>query len=226
MPNPAPDAEWARIADLHPTQITLGLREVANKRLRWRARLRRLNSLGAPSLIAPVVRGRDGRLYLVDRHHLLRAVQLEGLEAVFVRPIADFSKLSTKGFWETLDGRGWCHPYDEGGQRRAFSEIPDAVDRLVDDPYRSLASALRRLGGFEKTPAPFSEFAWADYLRQRVGRDVLASDFEAALGLAAVQAGTPSARGLPGWRARPIRSIAHRLRHAGDACRPLTPCPS
>jgi hypothetical protein len=203
MPNPAPDAEWARIADLHPTQITLGLHEVAHKRLRWRARLRRVSSVGAPRLIAPVVRGGDGRLYLVDRHHLLRAVQLEGVEAVLVRPIADFSEMSTMRFWEALDVNGWCHPYDAAGQRRSFREVPGAIDRLVEDPYRSLASALRRCGGFEKTPKPFSEFAWADYLRQRVGREVLANDFEAALCLPMVQAGTPTARDLPGWRPDP-----------------------
>jgi hypothetical protein len=203
MPNPAPDAEWARIADLHPTQITLGLREVANKRLRWRARFRCAHSLGAPSLIAPVVRGGDGRLYLVDRHHLLRAVQLESVEVVLVRPIADLSKLSTKDFWKALDAKGWCHPYDAMGPRRAFSEIPEAIDKLVDDPYRSLASALRRCGGFNKTSKPFSEFAWADYLRRRVSREVLANDFEAALCLATVQAGSPNARNLPGWRPDP-----------------------
>jgi hypothetical protein len=200
MPSPAPETERSRIADLHPTQITLGLREVANKRLRWRARLRRADSGGAPGLIAPVVRGGDGRLYLVDRHHLLRGIQLEGIEAVPVRMIADFSKLSTKGFWDALDARGWCHPYDAAGQRRPFSEIPEAIDGLVDDPFRSLASAVRRRGGFSKTPKPFSEFAWADYLRPRVSRELLASDFEAALCLAMVAAGSANARDMPGWR--------------------------
>lgn len=203
MLNTAREAEWARIGDLHPTQITLGLREVANKRLRWRARVRRGNYVGAPRLIVPVVRGAEGRLYLVDRHHLLRAAHLEGVEAVLVRPIADFSGRSINRFWETLDARGWCHPYDASGRRRCFSEIPDSIDALVDDPYRSLASALRRRGGFLKTLVPFSEFAWADHLRQRVCWDVVTSDFEAALGLAIAQAGTSIARGLPGWRPAP-----------------------
>jgi hypothetical protein len=197
------DTKRVRIADLHPTQMTLGLREVANKRLRWRARLRRAGSAGAPDVVAPVVRGGNGRLYLVDRHHIVRAVQLEGVEEILVRAIADFSTLSAKAFWETLDARGWCHPYDAMGQRRAFSEAPDAVDGLVDDPYRSLASALRRCGGFIKTPAPFSEFAWADYLRSRVNSEALADDFEAALGLALAQAGSPSACNLPGWKPLP-----------------------
>jgi hypothetical protein len=120
-----------------------------------------------------------------------------------VRPIADFSALSTNRFWDALDVRAWCHPYDAAGRRRPFSEIPDSIDGLVDDPYRSLASALRRRGGFSKTPAPFSEFAWADYLRSCVSREVLASDFEAALCLAQAQAGSPNARELPGWKADP-----------------------
>jgi hypothetical protein len=220
MPSPAPETERARIADLRPTQIRRGLREVANKRLGWRVRLRRINSGGAPRLIAPVVRGADGRLYLVDRHHLLRGGQVAGVEAVLVRPIADFSKLSTKGFWGALDARGWRHPYDAAGQRQPFSEIPDAIDRLLDDPFRRLASAVRRRGGFTKTPKLFSEFAWADYLRPRVSREVLANDFEAALCLAMVAAGSPNARDMPSWRpTQSDPSRAGRVAPASHAAR-------
>jgi hypothetical protein len=199
MSNQASDTERVRIADLHPTQITLGLREVANKRLRWRARLRRVKSVSASKLIAPVVRGGDGRLYLIDHHHFMRAVQLEGVREIPVSPVADFSEMSTNRFWEALDARGWCHPYDSAGRQRSFSEVPHSIDRLVDDPYRSLASALRRRGGFIKTPTPFSEFAWADYLRQCVSRQVITSDFEAALDLSIALAGAPAAQHLPGW---------------------------
>jgi hypothetical protein len=201
MPSPAPDAVPAHIADLHPTQITLGLREVANKRLRWRTRLRRANAMEAPKLTAPVVCGGDGRLYLVDRHHLVRAVQLEGVETVMVRPIADFSSLSTIDFWKALAAKGWCHPYDASGRLRAFSEVPTSIESLGDDPYRSLASALRRRGGFSKSSKPFSEFAWADHLRSRVSREILANDFQASLELAMGLAGSQSACNLPGWKA-------------------------
>lgn len=216
MPSQQPEAEQARIADLHPTQITLGLREVAGKRLRWRCRLRRAGSSGPAKLIVPVVRGPQGRLYLTDRHHLLRAAQLEGIEEVVARPLADFSAMQADCFWETLDTRGWCHPFDAAGRRRPFSEVPGGIAYLADDPYRSLASALRRLGGFAKTPAPFSEFAWADHLRRCVGPDVLEFDFDAALDLAMTAAAAPTARHLPGWRPAP----SDRTRAGADAIAP------
>ena len=201
-----PEPLRAPISDLHPTQITLGLREVAQKCLRWRSRVHKAGQrleAGqrlAPSLVAPVVRGPAGVLYLVDRHHHLRALEEEGVHDVLIRPIADFTTLRVDDFWRALDAKGWCHPYDAEGRRRRFAEIPSAVSALRDDPYRSLASALRRAGGFAKRSTPFSEFAWADFLRRRVPRDTVATDFEGALELALNLAGTPAARNLPGWK--------------------------
>jgi hypothetical protein len=193
----------ALIADLHPTQITVGLREVAEKRLRWRSRIQKAGQQGAPRIITPVVEGPAGVLYLIDRHHLVRALQEEGVHVVGIRPIADFTALGTGVFWRALDMRGWCHPYDAAGRRRAFGEIPALVGALLDDPYRSLASSLRRAGGFAKKSAPFSEFAWADFLRRRVSRDAVATDFEFALEQALILARTAAARELPGWRPSP-----------------------
>jgi hypothetical protein len=82
--------------------------------------------------------------------------------------------------------------------------MPEVIADLLDDPYRSLASALRRAGGFTKKPTPFSEFAWADFLRHRVSTEVLAADFDGALGRALILARTPAARDLPGWSREPV----------------------
>lgn len=70
---------------------------------------------------------------------------------------------------------------------------------MVDDPYRSLAGALRLRGGFAKDVTPFSEFLWADFLRHRVGRKLLKHDFAAALRRALRLAKTDGASYLPGW---------------------------
>jgi hypothetical protein len=43
-----------------------------------------------------------------------------------------------------------------------------SVADLMYDPYRSLAGALRRTGGFAKDTTPYSEFLWADFLRRRI----------------------------------------------------------
>lgn len=192
------EAVPVRIIDLRPTQITLGLREVAQKRLRWRSRLHGRRAARAP--LVPVVLGPSGRLYLVDRHHLVRALAEEGEAEVLTRAIADLRDLTPHDLWPALDARGWCHPHGPDGRRRSYDEIPSTIGDLRDDPYRSLASALRRAGGFAKKTAPFSEFAWADFLRRRIPASTLALDFDAALGQALRLAGTPAARDLPGWR--------------------------
>ena len=189
----------ALIADLHPTQITVGLREVAQKRLRWRSRFHKAGQEGTPRILAPVVQGPGGVLYLVNRHHLMCALKEEGVHDVFIRPLADFTALRPDEFWRTLDVRGWCHPYDAEGRRRSFGEIPASVIALVDDAYRSLASALRRAGGFAKKSVPFSEFAWTDFLRCRVSLDLVDRDFEGALREALILAKTLAARDILGW---------------------------
>ena len=193
----------ARIADLHPTQITVGFREVARKRLWWRYRMRKACEKGAPKIIAPVVLGPAGGLYLIDRHHLACAIRGEGVQNVQVRQIADFSALDPQNLWPALEAKGWCRPYDADGRRRPFGDIPHTIDALLDDPFRSLASALRRAGGFTKRAPPFSEFAWADFLRRRISREAVAMDFDDAVGRAMILARTLAAQHLPGWQAKP-----------------------
>jgi hypothetical protein len=200
MTNRLADTNLARIADLHPTQITVGFREVSHKRDRWRSRIPPVSELDAPGLVAPIVSGPGGVAYLIDRHHLACALRDEGVQSLRVRQIADFGTLSPGDFWPALEARGWCRPYDDEGRRRRFQEIPDTLEGLIDDPFRSLASALRRAGGFAKSAAPFSEFAWADFLRRHITSDAVAADFDGSLERALILVRTPAARGVRAGR--------------------------
>ena len=83
--------------------------------------------------------------------------------------------------------------------RRDFSDIPAAIGELRDDPFRSLAGELRRLGGFSKETVPFSEFLWADFFRRRIKRDTIGRDFQEALERAMKLAKSTEAAYLPGW---------------------------
>ncbi len=201
MTNPPTESVRVRIADLHPTQITVGFREVAQKRLRWRSRIRKAGEKGAANLVAPIVLGPAGALFLIDRHHLACAMKDEGVDEVRVRQIADFSALAPQDVWPAFEARGWCRPYDADGRHQPFGDIPHILDWLLDDPFRSLASALRRAGGFTKKAAPFSEFVWADFLRHQISSDAAAADFDGSLGRALILARTPTAQNLPGWGA-------------------------
>jgi hypothetical protein len=70
---------------------------------------------------------------------------------------------------------------------------------LTDDPFRSLAGELRRVGGYAKDTTPFSEFLWADFLRRRIKPKAVEKDFSATLERALALAKSPEADYLPGW---------------------------
>jgi hypothetical protein len=191
--NPVP------IKELRPTQVTVGLGEVAEKRRQWREEA---GDKGADFLgkhMIPVVLGPKGRRYIIDHHHLCRALHEEGVRDILVNVVADLSVLTKPALWIYLDNRGWCHPYDASGRRCDFDAIPSAVADMKDDPYRSLAGELRRAGGFAKDTTPFSEFIWADMLRRKIKPDLVKSDFPVALTRALRLAKREDMSYLPGW---------------------------
>jgi len=194
------------IAELRPTQMTVGLREVAEKRKEWRERSGKKGATYLGHHMVPVIKGLKGRLYVTDHHHLTRALHDEGVKDVLVNVIADLSALSKESFWVVMDCKGWCHPYDADGVRRDFADIPAAIADLVDDPYRSLAGELRRTGGYAKDITPFSEFIWADFLRRRIKVKAMEKDFNNAISDALKLAKSDEASYLPGW-CGPVVSI-------------------
>jgi len=58
------------IADLHPTQITVGLREVDAKRKQWRAMADQEGGEYLGKHTIPVILGPGSRCYVIDHHHL------------------------------------------------------------------------------------------------------------------------------------------------------------
>ncbi len=194
------------IATLRPTQITVGLREVQAKRHAWRAKADKPGDKGTDKAaeflgthMVPVIRGPKGRTYVIDHHHLCRALMEEGQDTVLVNVMGDLSALATESFWFNMDCRGWTHPFDEQGRRRDYGDVPKTMTELRDDPYRSLAGELRFQGGYAKDTTPFSEFLWADFLRVRVKTQIIEADFDAAVAQALGLAKGAEAGYLPGW---------------------------
>jgi hypothetical protein len=194
-----PSLNPVKIADLHPTQITVGMREVKAKRKRWREEGAKKGAEFLGRHMIPVVLGAKDRHYVIDHHHLARALHDEGVKDVFVMVVANLSRLERDAFWFVLDNRSWMHPFDDEGRRRHYKDIPKSVADLADDPFRSLAGELRRAGGFAKDTTPFSEFLWADFLRRRIKRKAVESDFSRALEKALQLAKSKDANYLPGW---------------------------
>ena len=188
------------ILSLRPTQMTVGMREVKDKRKRWRenkSAKKRAELLGKHMI--PVVLGPDQCNYVVDHHHLARALHDEGVKDILVTVIGNLTMVDREAFWGVMDNKRWAYPYDAKGQRRDFKDIPKSVVALKDDPFRSLAGELRRAGGFAKDTTPFSEFLWADFLRRKISRKSVEDNFSKAMEKALAFAKSKDALYLPGW---------------------------
>jgi hypothetical protein len=193
-----PLLEPVAILDLRPTQMTVGMREVKAKRKHWRDESRKKGEEFLGKHMIPVILGPKHRHYVIDHHHLARALHDEGVTEVAVTVIANLSKLDQESFWYVMENRDWTHPFVDG-RRRPYSDLPKSVDKLVDDPFRSLAGELRRAGGFAKDTTPFSEFLWANFLRQNMKRKAVETNFDHALEKALQLAKSLDANYLPGW---------------------------
>ncbi len=187
------------ITDLRPTQITVGMREVMAKRKRWRETSKKKGGQFLGRHMIPVILGPKERNFVIDHHHLARALHDEGVKDIAVTVIANLSALDFDAFWTVMDNRSWMHPFDAKGVRRHYEDIPKSVIELIDDPFRSLAGELRRAGGFAKDTTPFSEFLWADFLRRRMKRKLVENDFDRAIEKALQLAKGVEANYLPGW---------------------------
>ncbi|MDE3175578.1 MAG: chromosome partitioning protein ParB [Pseudomonadota bacterium] len=187
------------IADLRPTQMTVGLIEVERKRGDWTAKDEAKKTEALASHMIPVVLGPGGQRYITDHHHLARALWDDGQKSVFVTVIGDLRKADAAHFWTLMDYHGWSHPYDSKGRRCDYRDLPKTVQGLENDPYRSLAGALRRAGGFAKDSTPFSEFVWADFFRSRIKVRDIQRDYDGVVAQALALAKSADADYLPGW---------------------------
>ena len=182
---------------LWPTQMTVGMRGVEHKRQAWREASDKDAFLN--NHVIPVVAGPDNRFFAIDHHHTARALLDEGVEQAKAAVVADLSELPERIFWNFLDQRAWCRPYNAQGERCDIEGIPTGLAGLQDDPYRSLVADVQKRGGFAEGETPFSEFLWADFYRVRLESVLLQGQLDAAVEQALVLARSRQARYLPGW---------------------------
>ena len=192
--------ELTPIEQLRPTQLTLGMREVERRAEEIKALPQKRRADYIEQRIVPCVHGPGDRLYIIDRHHMCRALLLIGGADVHVDVIADTRQLDSDEFWTFMDLRGWVHPFDPRGKRCPIASLPKKIADLQDDPYRALAGFLRRDQGFRKEDTPFEEFIWADFLRRRVDSKLLVTDYAKAKTLALELAQSNDASHMPGWK--------------------------
>lgn len=188
-----------KLEALRPTQITVGYHEVELKRAHWKSLDNKARAQTISTHWFPVVLGPGQEHFVVDHHHLGLALIEEGESRGQMMCLRDLSWLDPVIFWRMMEHLQWVHPFGPDGTRHDYDRLPKTFTELVDDPYRSLAGELRRIGGFAKDTTPFSEFLWADYLRLKIPEKRVRKNFDKALSAALAHAHEPDARYLPGW---------------------------
>ncbi len=189
----------AEIVDLHPTQMSVGMIEVREKE----SRLEHAD-LGHYKKTHPIptVIGPKGILYIIDHHHLARAYLDLRVSSGYCQIYANYSNLTDGDFWNQMEQNHWVYPYDQDGKGPfPISSLPVTVSALQNDPYRSLAGAVRDQGAYDKTNTPFSEFKWADFFRTHIQLTSSETSLtEAVIDEAKKLALSPLAKDLPGYK--------------------------
>lgn len=220
------------VKDLSPTQFAVGKAEVAVRTGRMRKKFAK-----DPGLLHDYLRVRPvpvvvpgEKFYLVDHHHLVRALydalhetRGKGI-CIYIKVMGNASTLEEVYFWKSMHEQNWVYLFDRaGGGPQQPQTLPGHIKDLDFDLYRSLAWIVREHHGYIKNNAPFSEFKWANFFRTRIlldndilvgkhtfddfafeadarGRLELTDDGAEIIEEALFLAASDEARGLPGFR--------------------------
>ncbi|WP_429065954.1 ParB-like protein [Aeromonas veronii] len=192
---------WCEIGidALHPTQGGVGQIQVDETQATLAGMsAKQLDKLMKKKEI-PVVIAPDGSYWLVDRHHLTKALWQQGVKDARVKVIG---RLQDKAnFWSQMQNNHWAWLKDEKGQPLTPEQLPTSIDKLPDYPYRTLAGLLQNAGYFRKDKQVyFVEFAWASWLgKQMQWMPVDSANLAARLQQAKRLACGSDAKDLPGY---------------------------
>jgi len=207
LPPPSGKKEFLEVAvaSLHPTQMCVGLAEVRSRQVDFSQESgdERRRYLGGKPV--PLVRNPEGRLWMVDRHHRLRAlVEIDPQATAYGYVVLESRASDRAAVLQELQERGWLYLYDGRGQGPLpATDLPSRLTELQDDPYRSLVWKLKKEGLIEAAPLiPFHEFRWGAWLRTRSLPPFSSSQLEPALPAARALVRSSAAAALAGWKGR------------------------
>ncbi len=159
----------------------------------------------------------NNKNYLVDGHHMLNAMHRAGHKTFLVQVVENWSGISQTEFETRLLDRGYCLVLSEGAAR--YPELRGIISQkaiaLPDDPYRSLAWGVKKVGGFAKSEQDYAEFKWARYLETKISVSLIHQDFKQAIRESLSFVHLPQASLLPGYKSKPdysLEQVEKRLR--------------
>jgi hypothetical protein len=187
---------------LQPTQLCVGMAEIRSRQLDFAAddaKQRRRYLKRKPT---PLVRSASGELWMVDRHHRLRALlELDPDATAFGYVVLQLEVSERHAVLEQLHQRGWLYLYDGRGLGPLHpTALPSSLSGTQDDPYRSLVWKLKREGLVAAAPLiPFHEFRWGAWLRSRNLPPFSSDRLDPALPAARALVRSQAASHLAGW---------------------------
>ncbi len=187
------------INDFHPTQLYVGMAEVNTRVKKLTAMTPRKQEAYLLSHPALVIVGPQNNYYLIDRHHLSRALLQLGHKQMHINIVENWSAKNKSAFWKDMEVKGYVYLYDQSGAKITPADLPVKIVDLKDNPYRSLAYFVRERGGFNKTKTPFAEFLWAAYFRKHIKASEV-ENWDDSIEKALKLAQNPSASTLPGYK--------------------------
>ena len=192
----------ARLQNLRPTQFCVGYQDVQRKRMKLSSGTPTQDSLSIYSAKNPglAVIGPEDIIYLLDGHHRARALVEVSADLFHVKILDDFSHLTMVDFWDTMISKKFVWLFDcEGRGPLSPLDLPESLQGLKDDPYRTLAEDAQDRGANKKLDVLYQEFYWANFYRSRIPTETVAQNYEAALTLAIQLAKMREAKDLPGF---------------------------
>ncbi|KAM9955441.1 hypothetical protein ACTFIW_000060 [Dictyostelium discoideum] len=213
---------YCEIDKLRPTQCAVGMKHV-NRKVNELLELKESQGVDKvatflKSHAAPVVL-KDDQVFLIDNHHLCRALYELGGDyfkdipldsngvtsskpIMFINVVSDLSDLKDNSqFWNKMNSEKWVHPYNKNGEGPLdVNEIPKKVCELEDDVFRSIAAVVKIKGGFKKSFIPYAEFQWANYFRSCFeNKKVDDNNFDIVIDESLELAKNEEAKKLPGY---------------------------
>jgi hypothetical protein len=203
------------LSDLHPTQASVGMEEVRIKAEKLKDEIQQRSEhdffkyLLKKNKEEPVIIGPGGIFYITDHHHLARALYDVGQLKTYCTIVDNLSDAKPDDFWKQLEDNNEVYLKDQGGNSITPHDLPASLKDLSNDPFRSLAGAVRESCGFEKDDKSSSgedylEFQWADHLRAHWAQTGIATkdidtNFDSATNAALHLAAQKGAASLPGY---------------------------
>ena len=205
IPKPLPKQKVFKVnlIDLHPTQMCVGLSEVWSRKKEFAQESKSQIMSYLLSKPIPIVKNNKNELWILDRHHRLRAlIELDQKAEGYGYLIDIIDTSDNYQVLKFLAKKGWLYLYDSRGNGpKPLNALPNNLLNMEDDPYRSLVWKLKKEGFVSPQPViPYHEFLWGKWLRTRPLPPFNSKNLSPALPIARNLASSQEASHLAGWK--------------------------